>query len=105
MNKIKSGDEIIVLCGRDKGRTGVVRKVLLDSQDKPEKVIVEGINTVTHYDRPNPQENQPGGLVKREAPLHASNVAFLNEDKGVRIKIGIGADGKKTRFAAGKEVK
>lgn len=100
MNKIRRGDEVIVLSGRDKGRRGVIRRVFPDAFGKPERVIVEGVNLLTHFDRPNPQKNQPGGVVKREAPLHASNVAIIGADgKPVRVKIRVDDKGKRARFA------
>ncbi len=107
MNKIRSGDEVIVLCGRDRGRRGVVRRVILDAGGKPERVVVDGVNVLTHFDRPNPQKNQPGGVVKRESPLHASNVALIGADgKAKRTRIGAGAKKKRARFMPdGTEVK
>ena len=107
MNKIKKGDEVIVLCGRDKGRRGVVQRVIRDATGKPGRLIVEGIQMVTHFDRPDPRENKPGGMVKREASLHASNVALLDEEgRPRRVKIQMNEEGKKTRFlSSGQEVK
>lgn len=107
MNKIRRGDEVIVLSGRDKTRRGTVRKVLLDEFGKPERVIVDGINLVTHFDRPNPQKNEPGGVVKREASLHASNVALVSDEgKAMRVKIRKGEKNKRMRVAPdGKEIK
>lgn len=107
MNKIRRGDEVVVLCGRDKGRRGIVQKVLPDANGKPARVVVEGINLLTHFDRPNPQKNQPGGIVKKEAPLHASNVALVGADgKPIRVKIRTDEKGKRARFSPdGKEIK
>ncbi|MGI9306928.1 MAG: 50S ribosomal protein L24 [Gammaproteobacteria bacterium] len=103
MNKIRKGDEVIVLCGRQKGGKGVVREVFPDARGKPARVLVEGINMATHYDRPDPQNNRPGGLTKREAPIHASNVALMDDTSGrpVRAKINIAENGK-TRTPSGK---
>ena len=107
MNKIRRGDEVVVLCGRDKGRRGVVRQVLPDACGKPARVVVDGVNLLTHFDRPNPQKNLPGGVVKKESPLHASNVALVGADgKAVRVKIRKGEKSKRARFAPdGKEIK
>ncbi|MGI9338810.1 MAG: 50S ribosomal protein L24 [Gammaproteobacteria bacterium] len=100
MNKIRRGDEVVILCGRDKGRRGIVQRVFPDAFGRPERVIVEGVNLLTHFDRPNPQKNQPGGIVKKEAPLHASNVALAGGDgKPVRVKIRKDEKGKRVRFA------
>lgn len=102
MNKIKSGDEVIVRSGQHKGRRGVVQKVILDSNGKPARVLVEGVNLVTHYDRPNPQQNQQGGLIKREAPIHASNVGLVDPDTGKASRVKF--KDKKRMLASGKEV-
>lgn len=81
MNKIKKGDEVLVRAGRSKGGRGVVLKVVTEyGGNKPEKVVVEGCNMVTHFERPDPQSNKPGGLIKREAPIHVSNVSLIDAD-------------------------
>lgn len=107
MNKIRRGDEVVVLAGRNKGQRGVVRRVLPDEFGKPHKVVVEGVNLLTHFDRPNPQKNQPGGIVKKEAPLHASNVALADANgKPIRVKIKVDDKGKRVRvFPDGSEIK
>ena len=61
MNKIKRDDQVEVIAGRDKGGRGRVTKIIRGWDGKPERVLVQGIGTVTHFDRPNPQKNQPGG--------------------------------------------
>ncbi|MGU9952136.1 MAG: 50S ribosomal protein L24 [Gammaproteobacteria bacterium WSBS_2016_MAG_OTU1] len=103
MNKIKRGDEVIILCGQNKGQRGVVQRVFLDSIGKPERVLVEGMNMATNYDRPNPQQNQPGGLIKREAPIHASNVSLVNAESGkpMRVKIGESKKGNERLMSSG----
>ena len=103
MNKIKKGDEVAVICGRNKGGRGVVLRVFPDSRGKPEKALVEGINMVTHYDRPDPQKNNPGGIVKREAPIHASNILPLDAKSGKPSRVKIG-DKKKRVLASGTEM-
>ena len=72
MNKIRKGDEVVVIAGRDKGRRGTVIKVL------EEKVLVENVNMVKRHTRPNPQKGMQGGIVEKEAPLHLSNVQLWN---------------------------
>ena len=106
MNKIKRGDDVVVLCGQHKGKRGVVRRVINDEYGKPRRVLVEGVNMATHYERPNPQENQPGGLIKREASIHVSNVAIVDADSGkpVRVKIIQGENGKVRALPSGKEI-
>lgn len=78
MNKIRKGDQVQVIAGRNRGGRGVILQVFPDAGGKPERVLVEGVNLATHYERPNPNANQPGGMVKREAPLHASNVMRID---------------------------
>lgn len=94
MNKIRKGDEIVVIAGRDKGRRGTVIKRLGD------KVIVENVNMVKRHTRPNPQRNVPGGIVEKEAPIHVSNVMLWNPvtKKGDRVGFRTLADGRKVRF-------
>ena len=82
MSKIKKGDDVIVITGKDKGKRGTVLRVVdLDH------VIVEGANRVKKHQRPNPMKNTTGGIVEREMPLHVSNVAIFNptSKKGDRI--------------------
>ena len=102
MNKIKAGDEVAVLRGRNKGGRGIVKRVIPDFRGKPEKVVVEGVNMVSHYERPNPQQNQPGGIIRREAPIHASNVSLIDPKSGRPARVKISAD-KKRVFASGAE--
>jgi large subunit ribosomal protein L24 len=94
MNKIRKGDEVVVIAGRDKGRRGTVTQVLGD------KLVVEGINTVKRHTKPNPQRNVSGGIVTKEAALDISNVMLWNPvaKKGDRIGIRTLADGRKVRF-------
>ena len=94
MNKIRKGDEVVVIAGRDKGRRGTVTKMLGD------KLVVEGINTIKRHTKPNPQRNIAGGIVTKEAALDISNVALWNPvaKKGDRVGIRTLADGRKVRF-------
>ncbi len=95
MRKIRKGDHVIVITGKDKAKRGTVLKVL-----PPEQVIVEGINVVKRHTRPNPQLGTPGGIVQRESPLHISNVAIFNPmtSKADRVGIRTLEDGRKVRF-------
>jgi len=73
MERIKKGDQIIVLTGRDRGKRGsVLRRI-----DK-DHILVEGINRVKKHQRPNPMKNQPGGIIDKEMPIHVSNISLLN---------------------------
>ena len=95
MKKIKKGDDVIVLTGRDKGKRGVVVKTLPN-----ERVVVEGIQIVKRHTKPNPQAGIPGGIVEKEASIHISNVALYNSvtKKADRVGIKILEDEKKVRF-------
>jgi len=94
-SKIRKGDNVVVLSGRDKGRRGAVLKVLEGDQ-----VIVEGINKVKKHARANPQTNSPGGIVDKEMPMPMGKVALWNPSakKGDRVGFKTLADGKKVRF-------
>ena len=92
--KIKKGDKVIVLAGKDKGRTGTVDKVL----PKESRVVVGGINMVQRHTKPS-QGDPQGGIKNKEAPLHVSNVALV-DSKGKPTRVGFRMDGdKKVRFA------
>jgi large subunit ribosomal protein L24 len=92
--KIKKGDRVVVLAGKDKGRQGSVLKVL----PKEERVVVEGLNMVQRHTRPTQLDPQ-GGIKNKEAPLHVSNVAVV-DSKGKPTRVGFRVDGdKKVRFA------
>ena len=94
MNKIKKGDDVYVLAGRDRGKRGAVMRVLDD-----ERVIVEGVNMVKRHTKPDPGRQIPGGIVEKEAPIHVSNVALYNPATGKGDRVGIRTleDGRKIR--------
>ena len=94
MERIKKGDQVIVLTGRDRGKRGsVLRRV-----DK-DHVLVEGINRVKKHQRPNPMKNQPGGIIDKEMPIHVSNISLLNPQtqKADRVGFKLLDDGRKVR--------
>lgn len=94
-SKIRRDDEVIILAGKDKGKTGKITKVLVESG----KVFVEGVNLIKKHTKPVPQLQQPGGIVEKEAPLQVSNVAILNPKSGKADRVGFRIeDGKKVRF-------
>ena len=102
MNKIRKGDQVVVITGRNKGRRGAVIEVLAD-----DRLRVEGLNMIKKHQKPNPQAGVQGGIVEREAPLHVSNVLVFNPStqKGDRVGFKKLADGKKVRiFKSNKEV-
>ncbi|MCV2508772.1 MAG: 50S ribosomal protein L24 [Candidatus Lightella neohaematopini] len=74
-NKIRCGDKVVVITGKDKGKTGIIKKIL-----KKNKAIVESINIVTKHQKPIPNINQVGGLVKKESPIDISNLAIFNSE-------------------------
>ena len=95
MEKIRKSDEVIVLTGKDKGKRGKVTKVLVQQG----KVIVEGINVVKKHQKPVPALGTAGGIVSKEAPIDASNVAIFNPVSGKADRIGFRfEEGKKVRF-------
>ncbi len=95
MRKIRTGDEIIVITGKDKGRRGTVLRVYDD-----ERVLVEGINMVKKHQKPNPQAGVQGGIIDKEMPIAQSNLMLYNPQtkKGDRVGIRFLEDGRKVRF-------
>ena len=93
MNRIKKGDQIIVIAGADKGKKGEVVRVAGD------KVVVQNINIIKRHTKPNPQAGQAGGIIEREAPIHISNVMLFNtaSGKGERVGFKVLEDGRKVR--------
>ena len=93
MNRIKKGDQVVVITGKDKGKKGDVVRVDGD------RVFVSNINVVKRHTKPNPQAGQPGGVVEREASIHISNVMLFNpaSGKGERVGIKVLEDGRKLR--------
>ncbi|SUO94718.1 50S ribosomal protein L24 [Suttonella ornithocola] len=100
MKRIKNGDEVIVIAGKNKGQRGKVASVLGD------RVIVEGINKVVKHVRPNPQLGIEGGKVQKEASIHISNVMLVNPETGKGSRVGFKIeDGKKIRVLKTGDVK
>jgi len=95
MNKIRKGDEVVVIAGKDKGRRGTILKVLED-----DRVLIEGVNMVKKHQRPNPNANVAGGIVEKEMSIHISNVMLYNPvaKKGDRVGLRKLEDGRKVRF-------
>jgi len=95
MGKIKKGDNVVVIAGRDKGKRGEGSRVV-DARH----VVVNGVNQVKRHTRPNPMKNQPGGIVTKEVPIDVSNVAIWNPvtQKPDRVGMRVLDDGRKVRF-------
>ena len=95
MEKIRKGDEVIVLAGKDKGKRGIVLRVLADD----DALMVEGINKVKKHQKPNPMKGQTGGIVEMEVPIHVSNVGLFNSATQKADRVGFkDVDGRKVRF-------
>ena len=95
MRKIKKGDDIMVIAGKDKGKRGTVLRVV-----DAEHLLVEGVNMVKKHRRPNPMKGETGGIVDKEMPLHVSNVAIFNPvtKKADRVGVKTLDDGRRVRF-------
>lgn len=95
MRRIKKGDEVLVIAGKDKGKRGSVLRVLGD-----EKLIVENVNIIKRHTKPNPQAGVSGGIIEREAAIQVSNVMLFNAQtkKGDRVGIRTLEDGRKVRY-------
>jgi large subunit ribosomal protein L24 len=94
MQRVRKGDEVVVLAGRDKGKRGTVLRRI-----DGEHVVVEGVNRVKKHQRPNPMKGISGGIVDKDLPIHVSNVALFNPatKKGDRVKAKTLQDGRKVR--------
>lgn len=95
--KIKKGDNVEVISGKDSGKRG---RVLVVDRSR-QRLVIEGVNMIKRHTRPNPQKNVKGGIVEREAPIHASNVMVVSPDSGQRSRIGVRVldDGRRVRIA------
>jgi large subunit ribosomal protein L24 len=95
MQKIKRGDDVIVVAGKDKGRRGTVLNVL-----ETGRVLVEGVNMVKKHQKPNPNAGVQGGIIDKEMPIHRSNIMLFNPitEKADRVGIKALEDGRKVRF-------
>jgi len=104
MNKIRKGDEVIVLAGRDKGKRGTVSLRVDD-----DRLVIEGINIVKKHAKPNPMKGVTGGIVEKAMPIHQSNVAIYNKATGKADRVGIKTlqDGTRVRVfkSSGDEIK
>ena len=94
MRKIRQGDDVIVLTGKDKGKRGTVLRIFENG-----RVVVENVNMAKKHQKPNPQRGEPGGIVDKEMPLHLSNVGLFNPEKdgGDRVGVKTLEDGRKVR--------
>ncbi|MGR9073350.1 MAG: 50S ribosomal protein L24 [Gammaproteobacteria bacterium] len=95
MKKIRKGDEVIVLAGKDKGKRGTVTEIVSD-----DKVIVEGVNRAKKHQKPNPRQDIQGGIIDKDMPIHISNIGLYNHqtNKADRVGFRFLDDGTKVRF-------
>ncbi len=95
MNRLKKGDDVVIIAGKDKGKRGSVLRVLGNG-----KVVVDNVNMVKRHTKPNPARNLPGGIIDKEMPIDASNVMLFNPvtQKGDRVGYKHLEDGRKVRF-------
>ena len=95
MKKIKKGDDVIIITGRDKGKRGTVLRLVADSH-----VLIEGANKVKKHERPNPMKNTTGGIIEKEMPLNMSNVALYNPATKKADRVGVKEidGGKRVRY-------
>jgi len=95
MQRLRKGDEVIVITGKDKGRRGTVLNVVEDG-----RVLVENVNVVKKHQKPNPNAGVQGGIIEKEMPLDASNVMLFNPQTGKGDRVGVKTleDGRKVRF-------
>jgi large subunit ribosomal protein L24 len=95
MRKIKTGDDVVVIAGKDKGKRGKVTRLVGD-----DRVVVENVNLVKRHTKGNPTLNKPGGIIDKEMPLHISNIALYNPatQKAERVGFRILEDGTKVRY-------
>jgi large subunit ribosomal protein L24 len=104
MNKIRKGDQVIVLTGRDKGKRGTVA-----ARVDADRLLVDGVNVAKKHVKPNPLKGATGGIVDKTMPIHQSNIAIYNAATGKADRVGIKllADGKKVRVykSSGEEIK
>ena len=98
MQRIKKGDDVIVLAGRDKGKRGNVLRIIKGKRGVT-RALVDNVNIVKRHTRGNPNSGESGGIIEKEAPIHVSNVAILNPKTGKADRVGFRVeDGKKVRF-------
>lgn len=95
MQRIKKGDDVVVIAGRDKGKRGSVLRVLADG-----RALVDSVNVVKRHTRGNPNTGETGGIIEKEAPIQLSNIALYNpaSEKGERVGFKTLEDGRKVRY-------
>ena len=104
MNRLKKGDQVYIISGKDKGKLGTIAEIM-----KNDKILVDGINLAKKHVKPNPNKNETGGIVEKEMPIQVSNLSFYDPSskKGVKLGYKINNKNEKIRVirSTGKEVK
>ena len=100
MQRIKKGDQVVVLAGRDRGKSGNVLKIITGATPDKTRALVDNVNLVKRHTRGNPNKNESGGIIEKEAPIHISNLALLNSATGKGERVGFKQleDGRKVRY-------
>ena len=95
MQRLRKNDEVIVIAGKDRGKRGHVLRVLDNG-----RLVIEGVNVAKRHTKPNPMQGSPGGIIEKELPIQASNVAIYNPQSGRADRVGFKTleDGRKVRF-------
>ena len=95
MKRLKTGDDVIVIAGRDKGKRGTISRII-----SGDRVVIDNVNMVKRHTKANPNRNVAGGIVEKEMPIHSSNVALFNPvtKKGDRVGFRVLEDGRKVRY-------
>lgn len=100
MQRIKKGDDVMIIAGRDKGKRGNVLRVIKDKHGGAGRALVDNANLVKRHTRGNPNSGESGGIIEKEAPIHLSNLALFNPASGKGERVGFKAleDGRKVRY-------
>lgn len=93
MRKLKKGDSVIIIAGKDKGKTGSILR-FVDN----DRIVVQGINSVKKHEKPNPSKGITGGIIAQESPVHVSNIALYNFSTKKADKVGFAIDGEKGKY-------
>ena len=103
MQRIKQGDEVVVICGASKGTRGQVERIIYNNVREATHVVVAGVNMTIRHERPNPAKGSTGGRVSKEAPVHVSNVALYDEkrSRGSRVRVETDEEGGRHRAFVG----
>ncbi len=97
MNRLKKGDQVYIISGKDKGKLGTISEIVND-----ERILVDGINFAKKHVKPNPNKNETGGIIEKEMPIHISNLAFFDSSSNKGVRIGYKFDKKNKKIRVNK---